>query len=189
MELENALIIDTADLDGQDLTVACAWEATRFPLLNALVAGKQVSFGKPVELELVLRSDQDLVRATGRVMTAVELECSRCLEGFELVIDQPVEFVYQPAASIEPLDQEEVELTAEQIELMAFRGSRIDLRQAVAEQVLLALPIKPLCSRQCKGLCPRCGMNLNHGPCNCQDQAPSGPFAGLKVLLSGGKSE
>ena len=105
-----------------------------------------------------------------------------------MVIDQPLDLVYQPAASIRVIPEEEIELTAEQMDLIPFNGSRIDLRQAVAEQVLLALPIKPLCSRQCKGLCPRCGLNLNHGPCQCPPQEPAGPFAALKVLLSGDKS-
>ncbi len=189
MEVENALIIDTADLDGRDLKVECVWDAGRFPLLGALIAADQVAFGAPVELSLVLKADRELVRAAGRVVTTVELDCGRCLERFGLLIDQTLDLVYQQAASITDSQQEEIELTAEQMDLIAFRGSRIDLRQAVAEQVLLAFPIKPLCNRRCKGLCPRCGMNLNNGPCDCPPREPAGPLAGLKVLLSGGRSD
>ncbi len=189
MRIENALIIDTSNLAGRDLEVKCSWKAVRFPLLKELASGRQLFFPRPVELSLAIKAEQDLVRASGRMVTAVQLDCSRCLEKFDLLIDQSLELVYQPAASAVEPEEDEVELTAEQIELIAFEDSKIDLRQAVAEQVILAIPIKPLCSPQCKGLCPHCGMNLNLGPCHCPARRPTGPFAGLKVLLDGGGSD
>ena len=48
-----------------------------------------------------------------------------------------------------------------------YDGDRLDLGEVVREQVLLALPLKPLCREDCRGLCPRCGQNRNLGPCGC----------------------
>ena len=185
MQVENVLIIDTGDLNGQDLRVECAWDAVRFPLLKKLIDKQQISFVGPVDLKLYLQADQEMVRARGSLKSVVRLECSRCLELFDMAIEQNLELVFQPAALIDIPREEELELTAEQLDLIPFQGSRVDLRKAVAEQVLLALPMKPLCNSRCKGLCSRCGMNLNIGPCNCPPEKPAGPLAGLKVLLSG----
>ena len=50
-------------------------------------------------------------------------------------------------------------------------------------QIYLNIPIKKLCSYECKGLCPVCGTNLNLTKCNCENQFNENPFAKLKELL------
>ena len=59
---------------------------------------------------------------------------------------------------------------------------QIDLGHLVMEQLHLALPMKPLCSETCKGLCPQCGTNLNTGSCNCDPRWEDPRLAALKAL-------
>ena len=55
-----------------------------------------------------------------------------------------------------------------------YQGDRLDLGEVVREQVLLGLPLKPLCREDCQGLCPRCGKNRNAGPCGCTPEEEEG---------------
>ena len=55
-----------------------------------------------------------------------------------------------------------------------YEGDRLDLGEVIREQVLLGLPLKPLCREDCQGLCPRCGKNRNAGPCGCTPEEEAG---------------
>jgi uncharacterized protein len=68
-----------------------------------------------------------------------------------------------------------------------YRGDELDLTEVTKEQVLLGLPMKPLCSESCKGLCPACGADLNLGPCGCGGKAVDQRFQALEKLLKKGK--
>ena len=69
---------------------------------------------------------------------------------------------------VEP--QEELELSAEDLELAYYEEDTIDLDRVIFEQIMLQMPIKPLCTETCKGLCPHCGINLNVASCRCRDR-------------------
>jgi uncharacterized protein len=77
---------------------------------------------------------------------------------------------------------EEVELNAEEMGLILFHGEEIDLGEAIAEQVIMALPMHPLCQEECRGLCPQCGTNLNETDCGCERPAFNVKFAALKNI-------
>lgn len=99
------------------------------------------------------------ILAEGEIDGKWELECSRCLDNFTSTF----------AGSFDETYPETVE--------------SIDLTDAVRQTVLLSVPVKPLCSTDCKGLCPKCGMNLNRGRCNCDVSGTElKPFAALKNL-------
>ena len=79
----------------------------------------------------------------------------------------------------------------DELETGWFRGDEIDLGSFVLEVVSLALPVKPLCSEDCAGLCPRCGARLAEESCGCERAGSSSPFAVLESLrdsLTGGDS-
>jgi uncharacterized protein len=59
----------------------------------------------------------------------------------------------------------------------------IDLTPVLREYILLEIPISPLCSRDCKGLCPICGNNLNESTCNHEDETGDPRLASLRTLL------
>jgi uncharacterized protein len=59
-------------------------------------------------------------------------------------------------------------LRAEDLEFSLYEGTEVDLSPLIREQVLLALPTRPLCEDDCRGLCPHCGVNLNRTTCECR---------------------
>ncbi|MBX6422231.1 DUF177 domain-containing protein [Thermosulfurimonas sp. F29] len=135
---------------------------------------------KPLSARVFLKKEGINVKAKGRVETRVELSCDRCLERFEMEVREEFEVEFRPVASL-PL-QEETRLSAEDLEVIFFEGNVIPVDELVREQVILAVPYKKLCREDCRGLCPRCGKNLNEGACGCAVHRES-PFAVLKNLL------
>ena len=104
--------------------------------------------------------------------------CARCAEDYAFGLDHPFVFVLTPrAAAAEP-----ARLSPDDMALSYYEGEEIDLTPLVHEQIILALPTRPLCGEACRGLCPRCGANLNSGSCGCP-AAPADPrFAVLHAL-------
>ena len=119
----------------------------------------------PVELEFDVHKDKDKFRLVGRVKTELELPCSRCLEPFRLPVDAPFDVRYLPSA--DAAAEEEREVAEEDLETGVYRDDQIDLNELMREQFYLALPMKPLCREECRGLCAQCGTNLNTGACDC----------------------
>lgn len=139
----------------------------------------------PVDLQLTIHKDQDRFRLVGTVTTELELQCSRCLEPFKLPVDREFDLRYLPAgAEPEPDDEEETEVEEDDVSLTFYRDEQIDLHELLREQFYLALPMKPLCSPGCKGICPQCGTNRNTAPCDCQPQWEDPRLAGLKTLFT-----
>jgi uncharacterized protein len=77
---------------------------------------------------------------------------------------------------------EEKELTAADLDFEYYEGEVIDLDEVIFEQVVLQVPMKPLCSESCRGLCPHCGVNLNKTTCNCQNEVIDERLAVLKRI-------
>jgi uncharacterized protein len=132
----------------------------------------------PVELGFDIHKDKDKFRLVGRVKTTLELPCSRCLETYPLPVDQEFDLRYHPQseASAEP----ETEVEDEDLETSFYRDEQIDLNELMREQFYLALPMKPLCREDCKGLCPQCGTNLNTATCDCSTEWEDPRLAALK---------
>jgi uncharacterized protein len=116
----------------------------------------------------------------GTVHAEVHGRCARCLGDYAFALDVPVAIVLTPAAAAEPVSGA---LREEDIGLAYYEGDEIDLTPLVHEQALLALPTRPLCAEDCRGLCPRCGANLNAGPCGCPVSVTGGRLAVLETLL------
>ncbi len=131
----------------------------------------------------ILRIDKkgDKVLIKGVVSGEIELECSRCLKDFIIPIKSLVDISYHP---IEELNKEElVELKRDEMEVAFYREGIIDTEDIIRDQILLNIPMKPLCSEDCKGLCPICGNNLNEFDCGCQKEEIDPRFAILQSLL------
>jgi uncharacterized protein len=107
--------------------------------------------------------------------------CARCLEEYAFGLDRPFTYVLTPRAAASAAS---ARLSADDLALSYYEGDEIDLTPLVHEQTILALPTRPLCGEGCRGLCPRCGANLNAGPCSCP-AAPADPR--LTVLRTRGK--
>ncbi|MBA3269732.1 MAG: DUF177 domain-containing protein [Acidobacteria bacterium] len=136
----------------------------------------------PVDLRFKVYKDKERFRLVGRVLTALEMPCSRCLEPFQLAVDSSFEIRYLPQS--ESTGDEEKKIEADDLSDAFYRDEQIDLSQLMEEQFYLALPMKPLCREDCRGLCPNCGTNLNDATCDCQVRWEDPRLAGLKALMT-----
>ena len=135
----------------------------------------------PVHLDFELHKDKEKFRLVGRAQTELELACSRCLEPFRMPVDSAFDLRYLPAAEMSADDEREVQ--EEDLETSYYRDDQIDLNELLREQFYLALPMKPLCREDCKGLCAQCGTNLNTGTCACAARWEDPRLAPLKGLI------
>ena len=106
-------------------------------------------------------------RVRGTIRTEVELLCDRCAAPSRapLEVEFDTRFIPQALAAGET---DNVELLTEDLGLAAYEDGAVDLDELVREQILLALPTRSLCREDCKGLCPKCGADLNAGRCSCE---------------------
>jgi uncharacterized protein len=135
---------------------------------------------EPVSLTFDIHKDKDTYRLVGRVRTVLELLCSRCLESFKWTVDEPFELTYESRSAAQ-FDAER-EIADEDFSAALYDDEAIDLEQLVKERFEMSLPMKPLCTDTCKGLCPVCGTNLNRGTCDCKRDWEDSRFAALKKL-------
>jgi uncharacterized protein len=118
----------------------------------------------------------------GNISTEMEMICSRCLEPLHYKVCSRVSSRYMPGQETDSLDLD-VELRASDIEVEYYTGDRIDLTQAVYDQMMLSLPLARLCREDCHGICSQCGINRNKENCQCSDKGSVDPrLAVLKKL-------
>jgi uncharacterized protein len=125
----------------------------------------------------------DGVLVQGDVEAKVTLECSRCLETFEVGVDAGLEEQFQPTIDVDtgaPIHRADFEQTDGAFEIDA--NHMMDLAEPVRQALLVALPMKPLCREDCKGICPQCGVNLNEVDCGHTDESEDNRWAGLREL-------
>jgi uncharacterized protein len=116
--------------------------------------------------------------ATGRVEGLI---CSRCLDVMSVPLTVDFEEEYLPTIDIHrgtplPPPEDEMSFTIDE-------NHHLDLSEAVRQNTLAALPIKPVCRPDCAGLCPQCGANLNETTCTCATGTEYRPFAALAQWL------
>jgi uncharacterized protein len=157
----------------------------------------------PVELSMdVERAGNEAFAVTGQVRTRLELECGRCLEPFEVPLDASFDLRYVPHAENTGEEakesggaagkdkrgkEEERELAEDDLATAFYRDGMLDIMDLLREQFQLALPMKPLCSEACCGLCPQCGTNLNRTDCGCTPAWEDPRLAPLRTLLNRSK--
>lgn len=141
----------------------------------------EIRITSPVKGFLKITKVKTEVMAQGAIDTNVELQCSRCLKNFILPLKNSISVVYHPVEEI--ISEEAHALKDDELEIGFYRSSVFDTDDLIREQILLALPMKPLCSSDCKGLCSKCGTDLNLVKCNCETKEIDLRLAVLKQLL------
>lgn len=119
----------------------------------------------PVHYEFTIKKNKDNLHVEGILSCIVSLICSRCLDEFSYMINTKVDFkmVAQNLAPNEP----EIELKRDEMDIYYYEGNEIELEPILNEEIMLNIPIKPLCKESCKGLCQVCGKNQNYEQCDC----------------------
>lgn len=111
--------------------------------------------------------------------------CSRCLAEYPFRLVRNFAVVLAPASELGP-EGGDHRLTADDLALSYYRGEEIDLSPLVREQMILALPTRPLCDPECRGLCPQCGVSRNEGECGCVADAGDPRLAVFRRLKMSG---
>jgi uncharacterized protein len=107
------------------------------------------------------------IRITGTLDTTLEIMCSRCLEPARIRVSKPFDLFFRERDELMFDEDQEIELHEQDTRTAFFTGKKLAIGDILREQILLALPMKALCTIDCKGLCPTCGTNLNSGSCGC----------------------
>lgn len=150
------------------------------PLEKALAAmaeyeDSEIELKSPIKATLKVDKTGQRVLVKGHLETAGIISCSRCLEDFELPIAEDIFVIFSKR---EPLRTEE-EIGIEDLSQEYYDGEIIDLGPIIYEQLILGLPIKPLCREDCFGICSQCGQNRNDVDCDC---APETGHPGMAAL-------
>ncbi len=135
---------------------------------------------QPLDVRATAELLEGEIRISGALHTRLELVCARCLDTVHEEVSRDFDLYYRPMATIPR--EEEVRLKLDETEIAFFRGDGLFLTDVLAEQVLLALPMKVICRSDCRGLCPHCGANLNTDECRCETHAADPRLAPLARL-------
>jgi uncharacterized protein len=144
---------------------------------------------EPAHLRAVVHKDQDRFRVVGRVTATLELACGRCLEPYRIPVDSSFDLRYLPPGAAVAEGEDEAEVAGDDLSTSFYQDDAIDLAQLLQEQFYLALPMKPLCGPDCKGLCPACGTNLNVETCDCETSWVDPRMDALKALIPNRKND
>ena len=141
--------------------------------LSDLCYGVSHPVTEPVLAEGTVRNTAGVLVMTGSVSTCIHGICDRCAAEFDRDVEIPIDVVLVTELSNEENEDEWV---------FPLEGDSANLEDIVRTVFVLNLDSKLLCKEDCKGLCCRCGKNLNDGPCSCQKELDP-RFAALKQLL------
>jgi len=119
----------------------------------------------PIRIHLRLSRSGRTVLVESRIQAEAEFSCDRCLERFPSVLGSVSKTTLKPKPQVSL--GEEMELGRDDIETDFYEGDEIDLTPLLQDQLLLTLPPKSVCREDCRGLCQRCGQNMNRGTCQC----------------------
>ncbi|MEA3360340.1 MAG: DUF177 domain-containing protein [Thermodesulfobacteriota bacterium] len=108
------------------------------------------------------------VAVEGVLSTSLKLRCDRCLESY----DEELSTKFRFFLSLIPYEGNlDIELSENDIDINFIDGKYLDSDQIIREQIVFNVPVKAICSTDCKGLCPVCGCNLNIETCSCSAKA------------------
>lgn len=145
-------------------------------VINEPLAGVHTALarleGSPVQAGLRAESVVEGILVTGTVEGRASLECARCLRRFASDVTLEVCELYAAPGHEIADDEDAYEL----------RGTDVPLEPMLRDTMTLALPLNPLCGPSCKGICSRCGADLNQGACSCRDEDVDPRWAALSSL-------
>jgi uncharacterized protein len=169
------MAIKINDIPPEGLTLELAQDLDLFNRGTATTPFTAVFSIKP--------TGEGILHISGRIQATPDLECSRCLEHFPFGIDTEVSIDLAPVGSLE--SDVEHELVSGELDMEFYHGDEIEPVDIIKEHLLISIPMVPLHSPDCKGLCSICGADLNKTECGHQRNAPGdfGAFSALKDLF------
>ena len=144
----------------------------------------------PQDLERLGKAESSLrlkrlgqrVVVTGRFSATAVFECDRCLGKFHLPLDSDFSINLElPTEGISEMEEKDHYCHDSEMDMDILENGEINITDILQQQLYLAVPMKKLCSAECRGMCSKCGANLNHEQCRCQPDTSS-PFSVLAKL-------
>lgn len=149
--------------------------------LTEKISSESINVLSPVHAFVRIDKKESEVIVKGVINCNVEQECSRCLNPLSMDIKSQINVVYHSDKDI--IKEGHYELKSDELDTGFYKNDILDIDELLIEQLLLNIPMKPLCSPNCKGLCPKCGIDLNLTQCNCEISEINPQLALLKQLL------
>lgn len=133
--------------------------------------GERLSIASPVNVKGSAINFEGKINVDLKITAQVERKCSRCLESFKEEVEAEAEYVFVREA----IDVSE--------DYYTFKGDKVDITDIVLGDIAAELTMKPLCNKNCKGLCPICGKNKNSIDCQCKSEEIDPRMQALSKLL------
>lgn len=166
----------TSGIHRKDLDKGPKYLAGILPGTALTNLGDEVQPAGDAQVTLTGHPDEEGLRVTGEVRCRLTLQCARCLAPFENLVELHVDRLYAFGADPAAFHSEQ-EMPGDVVYL---EDGFCSVKRLVTEELVLALPMIPLCQAACAGLCPECGANRNQEPCNCPPPEKDSPFAALR---------
>ena len=138
------------------------------------------NMGGPVVGSLRVDRFGSQILVKGKVCGKVFQDCSRCLKRYLLEVREEFSLDLRSLSLVS--EGEELELGPNDLDVEFFQGDDLDLAHLLIEQLCLVLPMKPICSEGCEGLCSLCGHDRNKGKCSCCEENIDPRWETLRVL-------
>ena len=129
---------------------------------------------KRIRINAIVDKFESSFRIKVNVKSELIDQCDKCLEEFSSQFDENGEQIYQLGKG---------EYEDDDIEILPDNTKEIELNKLINEVFLINRPIQKTCKEDCKGLCPDCGINLNHSTCNCKNERIDPRLEKLKSLI------
>lgn len=185
--------VELSDIDpstGFDISVSR-------PFADFFSPDEELNAVGDMEAKLQITAGGDDFFVSGRATGRLKVECGRCLKEYEEVLDAEIYAPFIPKDVWEDAetgqkareareardDREESGMGADgDSDVYYYEGNGLELYTLLRDQLLLSMPLKQVCSEECKGLCQRCGVDLNKKSCDCPEKEADNRFAVLKQL-------
>ena len=148
-------------------------DAVDLELANARIAS-------PVRVEAIAVKTSGVVAITGKLAGSIEIDCDRCVEPVQRLLDVGLDLEFVTGQQLGGAAN--LELHPDDMKRDEIRGSEINIADIAREQLLLDIPQQFFCKDDCRGLCEKCGTNLNLKDCDCEDNEIDPRWAALQNL-------
>ena len=164
------MIIDLSDIIkdyGGRMNVSASIEMDDTEFL-----GESFKFQKPLKVEGAIINNTKSLELSAKAEGEMQVHCARCSQPFNV----PVKFRIHEILVREGSDSADDET-------VVFSGEKLDISDIIMNSFLMSVSGKYLCSEDCKGLCPKCGADLNDGDCGCDKDEIDPRWADLQKIM------
>ncbi|OGD24543.1 MAG: hypothetical protein A2Y56_13055 [Candidatus Aminicenantes bacterium RBG_13_63_10] len=140
---------------------------------------EEAAFLQPAHAEVTVKKIGEEISVKGRLTARLSIPCGRCLTPFEYPVDSAFDMIFLP----EELNEVKEELDEEDMDLGSLEDRTVDLEAVILEQLNLTFPAKPLCSKDCEGICPVCGRIRRESGCGCSVREDDTRLSKIKYFI------